>query len=136
MDSPKSPPSQVVQSTQTVYNSSSTPTQTSNSQVTTTTTTNPVVAIPVPVVPPVEGAYVYIFIKGSLYADFTTVFGLDEHEKQAVSSRFNNSFTQIDNGIMFKASVVQLINALAQLGYKIVCSTGETDVTWTLQREA
>lgn len=134
MESPKSPPAQVVQATQTVHNSISTPTQTSNSQTTTIAApTNPVVAIPV--VPSLEGQYVYVFIKGSLYANFTSVFGLDVNEVIALTKRYNNTSTQIDNGIMIKAGPAEIINALSQLGYKVVCSTGEAEITWTLQRE-
>jgi hypothetical protein len=132
MESPKSPPSQA---TQTVHHSISTPTQTINSQSTTTTAapTNPVVAIPV--VHPLEGQYVYVFVKGSLYSDCTSVFGLDSNEAKALAKRYNTTSVQIDNGIMIKTGPAEIINALAQLGYKVVCSTGEAEITWTLQRE-
>lgn len=30
---------------------------------------------------------------------------------------------------------LSVINALAELGYKVVCSTGEAEILWTLQRE-
>lgn len=134
MESPKSPPSQVVQATQTVHNSVSTPSQTSNSQTTTTAApTNPVVAIPV--VHPLEGQYVYVFVKGSLYSDCTSVFGLDSNEAKALAKRYNTTSVQIDNGIMIKTGPAEVINALSQLGYKVVCSTGEAEITWTLQRE-
>lgn len=99
-------------------------------------TTNPVVAIPVPVVQPVEGTYVYVFVKGSLYANFTSLFGLSEDEAKALSMRYGNLTTAIDNGLMIKSSPAELINALAQLNYKVICSTGEAEITWTLQREA
>lgn len=113
--------------------SSSTPAVTSTVS---TNVTNPVVAIPVPIVHPVEGAYVYVFVKGSLYANFTSLFGLSDDESQALSKRYGNATTAIDNGLMIKAPPTELINALAQLSYKVICSTGETEITWTLQREA
>lgn len=28
-----------------------------------------------------------------------------------------------------------IINALAELGYRVICSTGEAEILWTLQRE-
>jgi len=106
-----------------------------------TTTATPVavqqdkVVIPVPVVQPVEGNYVYCFVKGSLYANFTSLFGLANEEIQALSKRYNNTTTIVDNGIMIKAPPAELINSLSQIGYKVVCSTGEAEVTWTLQRD-
>jgi hypothetical protein len=33
-------------------------------------------------------------------------------------------------------SPIQVINTLSELGYKVVSSTGEAEVVWTLQREA
>lgn len=29
-----------------------------------------------------------------------------------------------------------VINALAELGYRVICSTGETEILWTMQRES
>lgn len=101
-----------------------------------TSVANPVVAIPVPVVQPIEGTYMYVFVKGSLYANFTSLFGLSNDETQALSKRYGNASTSIDNGLMIKAAPTELINALAQLSYKVICSTGEAEITWTLQREA
>lgn len=101
-----------------------------------TSVTNPVVAIPVPVVQPLEGTYFYVFVKGSLYANFTSLFGLSNDEAYALSKKYGNATTSIDNGLMIKAAPAELINALAQLNYKVICSTGEAEITWTLQREA
>lgn len=36
---------------------------------------------------------------------------------------------------MYKNTVCQVINSLAQLGYKVVGSCGETETIFTLQRE-
>jgi len=30
---------------------------------------------------------------------------------------------------------IQVINTLGELGYEVVCSTGEAEVVWTLRRE-
>lgn len=118
-------------SPQQVQTTTSTPLVTSS-----VSTSAPVVAIPVPVIQPVEGTYVYTFVKGSLYASFSSLFGLSDDEAQALSKRYGNAATAIDNGLMIKASPAEVINALAQLNYKVVCSTGEAEITWTLQREA
>jgi hypothetical protein len=36
---------------------------------------------------------------------------------------------------LFPGPTIQVINTLSELGYKVVCSTGEAEVVWTLQRE-
>jgi hypothetical protein len=36
---------------------------------------------------------------------------------------------------LFPGPPVQVINTLSELGYKVVCSTGEAEIVWTLQRE-
>lgn len=143
MESPKSPPSTTQIATQTnQILISTTPTQTTtvNSQTGTAATqataaAPSVVAIPVPVVPPLESTYYYVFVRGSVYSDFATLFGLTQDEQQALTKRYNNKVSFVDNGIMIKAPAADLINSLAQLGYKVVCSTGEAEITWTLQRE-
>lgn len=90
-----------------------------------------------PVVPilPVEGTYAYVFVKGSLYAQDSAIFGCSTKEEQALSKRFQISSIPIDNGVLLKVAPSLIINSLAQLGYKVVASTGETEVVWTLQRE-
>lgn len=136
MESPKSPPSTTQIATQTnQIHSSTTPTQTTQGTATQAVVAPPVVAIPVPVVPPLESTYYYVFVRGSVYSDFASLFGLTQDEQQALCKRYNNKVSVVDNGIMIKAPAVDLINSLAQLGYKVVCSTGEADITWTLQRE-
>lgn len=138
MESPKSPPSTTQIATQTnQIHSSSTPTQTTTNtaQAASQVPVPPVVAVPVPVVPPLESTYYYVFVRGSVYSDFGSLFGLSQDEKQALIKRYNNKVGACDNGIMIHAPPVDLINSLAQLGYKVVCSTGEAEITWTLQRE-
>jgi len=36
---------------------------------------------------------------------------------------------------VFAGPPIAVINTLSELGYKVVCSTGEAEVVWTLQRE-
>lgn len=140
MESPKSPPSTTQIATQTnQIHSSTTPSQTIASTQSTATqapvAAPSVVAIPVPVVPPLESTYYYVFVRGSVYSDSASLFGLTQDEQQALTTRYNNKVSLVDNGIMIKAPAAVLINSLAQLGYKVVCSTGEAEITWTLQRE-
>lgn len=109
---------------------------------TSATTNNPtpvscntnVVTIPVPIVSQ-EDIYTYVSIKGSLHDRTCAVFGLNNDEVVALSKRFENGTTQIINGVMINAPPMQLINTLSQLGYKVICSTGEAEIVWTMQRE-
>ncbi|XP_055921238.1 uncharacterized protein LOC129952591 [Eupeodes corollae] len=93
-----------------------------------------VVTIPVPIVSQ-EDIYTYISIKGSLHDRTTAVFGLNSDEVLALSKRFENGTTNIVNGVMINTPPMQLINTLSQLGYKVICSTGEAEIVWTMQRE-
>ncbi|XP_026487639.1 uncharacterized protein LOC113394516 [Vanessa tameamea] len=86
-------------------------------------------------VPIAEDGVIYIAIKGSLHASDCSVFGLGNEEIKAITKKFPGSGSNVVNGVMIKANVLQAINALCQLGYKIVCSTGEAEITWTLQRD-
>lgn len=80
-----------------------------------------------------EDGVVYIAIKGSLHANDCSVFGLGEDEIRALSKKFPGSGVVV-NGVAIKSNVLQALNALGQLGYKIISSTGEAEITWTLQR--
>lgn len=82
-----------------------------------------------------EDGIVYVAIKGSLYASDCSAFGLGQEEIRALTKKFPGSVTDIVNGITIKTSVLSAINALSQLGYKVVSSTGEAEITWTLQRD-
>ncbi|XP_055593797.1 uncharacterized protein LOC129746592 [Uranotaenia lowii] len=104
--------------------------ETPNSQ----TTTQNVVTVPIPILP-AEGTYAYVFVKGSLYARDSAIFGCSADEVQALSKRFQISSVPIDNGVLIKVAPSLIINSLAQLGYKVVSSTGEAEIVWTLQRE-
>lgn len=81
-----------------------------------------------------EDGVVYIAIKGSLHANDCSVFGLGEEEVRAISKKYPGS-GEVVNGVAIKANVLNAINSLAQLGYKIIASTGEAEITWTLQRD-
>jgi len=78
--------------------------------------------------------YYYIAVKGSLHAGDCSVFGLIPAEVQALSKRYPSSI-EVVNGMLIKGPPIAVINTLSELGYKVVCSTGEAEVVWTLQRE-
>ncbi|KPI93806.1 PREDICTED: uncharacterized protein LOC106099489 [Papilio polytes] len=82
-----------------------------------------------------EDGVVYIAVKGSLYANDSSVFGLGQEEIKALTSKFPGSGVGVVNGVTIKTNVLNSLNALGQLGYKIISSTGETEITWTLQRD-
>lgn len=80
--------------------------------------------------------YIYVAIKASVHASDSAVFGLNAEEIIALSKKFNGGPPKvIVNGILLKVDPITLINALGELGYKIVSSTGEAEIVWTLQRE-
>ncbi|XP_053600732.1 uncharacterized protein LOC128669701 [Plodia interpunctella] len=81
-----------------------------------------------------EDVLVYIAVKGSLHANDCSVFGLGQEEKKALNKKYPGSGVVV-NGISIKTNVLEAINSLSRLGYKIVSSTGETEITWTMQRE-
>ncbi|XP_055857284.1 uncharacterized protein LOC129920108 [Episyrphus balteatus] len=114
--------------------SSAIPTTTTNNVPTPVSCSTNVVTIPVPIVSQ-EDIYTYVSIKGSLHDRTTAVFGLNNDEVLALSKRFENGTTQIVNGIIINTPPMQLINTLSQLGYKVICSTGEAEIVWTMQRE-
>lgn len=83
-----------------------------------------------------SGMYAYVAIKASVHATDSAVFGLNDDETNALSKKFNNSVKkEIINGILLKAPPIDVVNALGQLGYKVVTTTGEAEVVWTMQRE-
>jgi len=97
-------------------------------------TTNKVM-VPLPVLQQHDDIYYYIFVKGSLYSPESAVFGLEASEIQALATKFSSACKAIENGVMFKKSVCEVINALAQLGYKVISTCGESETLFTLQRE-
>ncbi|XP_068140720.1 uncharacterized protein [Drosophila tropicalis] len=93
-----------------------------------------VVTIPVPILQ-AEGNFAYITVKGSLHDYTCTIFGLNQAEVQALSKRFDSGVKQCVNGIMVAVPPMEMLNTLAQLSYKVVCSCGEAEICWTMQRE-
>ncbi|XP_030383957.1 uncharacterized protein LOC115631376 [Scaptodrosophila lebanonensis] len=93
-----------------------------------------VVTIPVPILQ-TEGNFAYITVKGSLHDYTCTIFGLNQAEVQALSKRFDSGVRECVNGIMVAVPPMVMLNTLAQLSYKVVCSCGEAEICWTMQRE-
>lgn len=93
-----------------------------------------VVTVAVPITAQ-EGTFIYVAVKASLHSSDSSVFGLSQTEIQALSERFSQKVTEIVNGVIIKGSPLEVINSLSLLGYKVVCSTGEGEVVWTLTRE-
>lgn len=89
-----------------------------------------------PVIQQHDDIFYYVFVKGSMYASDSAVFGLENQEIQAIAKKFNSPCKEIENGIMFKKSVCETINVIAQLGYRVVSTSGETETLFTMQREA
>lgn len=93
-----------------------------------------VVTIPVPIVQNEEN-YTYVTVKGSLHDRSCAVFGLNDTEIQALSKRFGNGLKGAVNGVMVTIPPMDMVNTLAQLSYKVICSCGEAEISWTMQRE-
>lgn len=91
-----------------------------------------VVTIPVPILQS-EGTFAYVTVKGSLHDYTCTVFGLNQAEVQALSQRL--SVKSCVNGVLIAVPPMVMLNTLAQLSYKVVCSCGEAEICWTMQRE-
>ncbi|CAL1678925.1 unnamed protein product [Lasius platythorax] len=84
-----------------------------------------------------DDTFYYVGVRASPFAADCAVFGLPSKETSALRSRFplSPSSTNVVNGIMLKGTPFSVINALAELGYRVICSTGEAEILWTLQRE-
>jgi hypothetical protein len=93
------------------------------------------VVVPLPVLQQHDEIFYYVFVKGSLYSPESAVFGLEPNEIQAIAKKFSSPCKEIENGIMFKKGVCEVINALAQLGYKVISTCGESETLFTMQRE-
>lgn len=91
--------------------------------------------VTVPVIQQPDGIYQYISIRGVLSGDDCAVFGLNLEECMALQKRFTFSSIEIMHGQVIKSNVFQVLNSLSKLGYKVVCSSGEKDIVWTMQRE-
>lgn len=97
--------------------------------------TNRPVVVPLPVLQQPDDIYYYVFVRGSLYSSESAVFGLEITEISALSTKFGSNPKEIENGVMFKKPVNTVINSLAQLGYRVISSCGETEHLFTLGRE-
>lgn len=93
------------------------------------------VVVPLPVIQQHDEIYYYVFVKGSLYSPDSAVFGLENQEISALCKKFDSPAKAVENGVMFKKPVHEVINALAQLGYRVISTCGETETMFTLQRE-
>ncbi|XP_011066630.1 PREDICTED: uncharacterized protein LOC105153453 isoform X3 [Acromyrmex echinatior] len=84
-----------------------------------------------------DDIFYYVGVKASPFAADSTVFGLPPKEISALRCRFPLAAcsTNVVNGVMFKGTPFSVINALAELGYRVVCSAGEAEILWTLQRD-
>lgn len=91
--------------------------------------------ITMPVLAAQEGIYAYISIRGVLSGDDCTVFGVSLEEKLAIEKRFTTSSLPINHGMTIKSNVFQVLNSMSKLGYKVVCSSGDKEIIWTMQRE-
>lgn len=81
------------------------------------------------------GTYAYVAVKASIHAGDSAVFGLNEDELRALVKKFDGYKKDVINGVLLKATPMAVVNALGQLGYRVVATTGETEVTWTMQRD-
>lgn len=82
-----------------------------------------------------EDTIAYVAVKGSLHANDCSVFGLGQEEVKALSQKYPGSGNTVVNGFSIKTNALDVIKSLSQLGYKIISSTGEAEITWTMQRE-
>lgn len=87
------------------------------------------------ILPPPEGVYTYVAVKGMLSSSDAIVFGLTVDEVSALLDRFQRGSIEYSNGVHVQGGPINVINTLAQIGYRVIGSTGENEVTWTLQRE-
>ncbi|CAL7951423.1 unnamed protein product [Xylocopa violacea] len=79
--------------------------------------------------------YYYVGVKASPYSSTSVVFGLNSDEAWALFKRFPDHGPSVKNGFTINGPPFSIINALAETGYRVICSSGDTDVLWTLQRE-
>ncbi|KAL1124272.1 hypothetical protein AAG570_002042 [Ranatra chinensis] len=76
----------------------------------------------------------YIVVKSSVHSSDTAVFNLTQNELSAITKRHGVSDREVINGVLVKANPLLVINSLSELGYRVVCSSGEGEVVWTLTR--
>lgn len=76
----------------------------------------------------------YIAVKASLHASDTQVFGLQQQEVTALTNRLQVQ-GEVLNGVLVKGPALGVINRLNEIGYRVICCSGENEITWTLARE-
>lgn len=81
------------------------------------------------------GMHAYVAVKASLHASDSSVFGLSDVETNALVKRFHNYRHEIVNGLLIRGNPIDVVNALGELGYRVVGTTGEAEVVWTMQRD-
>lgn len=90
----------------------------------------------IPVALPEESTYAYVAVKGFLQSTDCDVYGLNEEEILALAKRYEVPKNNMKvTGVNLKGGCISVINSLAELGYRVITSTGENEITWTLQRE-
>lgn len=82
-----------------------------------------------------SGVHAYVAVKASLHASHSSVFGLSNVETSALVKRFHNYREDIVNGVLLNGSPIEVVNALSELGYRIIGTSGEAEVVWTMQRD-
>lgn len=82
-----------------------------------------------------SGTFAYVAVKASIHASDSAVFGLNDDEIKALVKKFSDYRKEVINGVLLKAAPLEVVNALGQLGYRVVATTGEAEVTWTMQRD-
>ncbi|XP_071052570.1 uncharacterized protein [Onthophagus taurus] len=82
-----------------------------------------------------SGIHAYVVVKASLQSTNSLVFGLSKVETDALVKKFDNFKEEVMNGCLIRGSPIQVVNALAELGYRVVGTTGDAEVVFTMQRD-
>lgn len=80
---------------------------------------------------PIQERIVYVAIKGSLHASDCSVFGLDEQDIKEITKKYE----PVINGFSVRENVLQVLNSCTKSGFRVISSTGESEITWTMQKE-
>jgi hypothetical protein len=76
----------------------------------------------------VGGFYSFLNVLGTTYCDI--------HKETTISFQRKGIFlVELIYVWLFAGHPIQVINTLSELGYKVICSTGDSHITWTLQRK-
>ncbi|XP_046401536.1 ankyrin repeat domain-containing protein 39-like [Ischnura elegans] len=78
---------------------------------------------------------VYVAIKGSLHSGDCSLFGLQPAELDNIKKQFTDEDCgEVLNGISIKRPPMLVINVMSDLGYRVVSSTGDAEIVWTMQK--